>query len=160
MDFLQALPLTMCVTKPVLAAGTTTTVSTTNAITGCLRGKAVTKTALSNTATPTTDATTGAAFTGITANQGTIVVLAIDASGNLKASQGTVQALDSAGAFIQAPQFPMVPDTVIPFGYIVLKGGSTLVGTWTFGSSNLSSVTGMTYTFVDIMTLPDRPQVS
>jgi hypothetical protein len=160
MDFLQATPLTMCVTKPVLAAGTTSTVSTTNAITGCIRGKSVTKTALSNTATPTTDATTGAAFPSISANQGTIVLLGIDASGNLKASQGTIQALDVAGAFIQAPQFPMVPDTVLPFSYIVLKGGSTLSGTWTFGTNNLSSVTGMTYSFVDIMTLPDRPQVS
>jgi hypothetical protein len=47
-----------------------------------------------------------------------------------------------------------------PIGYIVLKAGSTLSGTFTFGSSNLSGVTGMTYTFVDVIGLPDRPQIS
>jgi hypothetical protein len=41
-----------------------------------------------------------------------------------------------------------------------LKAGSTLSGTWTFGTNNLSGVTGMTYTFVSVSTLPDRPQVS
>lgn len=161
MDFLQQQSLTGCLSKVTLAAGTTTTISNTGTTTFAIKGKAYTKAALSNAATPTTDAATGAAFTGITANQGTVVVIGLDSGGNVKAMQGTVTALDSAGAFITAPQMPYVPDTVCPIGYIVLKGGSTLVGTWTFGSSNLSSVTGMTYTFVDVaLGLPERPQIS
>jgi hypothetical protein len=152
-------PKTMSVSVPVLAAGTTTTVSTTNAINYCIEGKAFNKAALSNTATPTTDFATGAAFVGITKNQGTVVVLGLDSGATLRAAQGQVQALDAAGRFINAAMFPTIPGTMCPFGYIVLKAGNSLSGTWTFGSSNLSGVSGMTYTFVDIMTLPSRPQV-
>jgi hypothetical protein len=161
MDYLSQAPVTLTTTYAGLSAGTTTTISTANTIQYCLRGKAISpKTAITNGATPTTDAATGLAFPPISANQGTIVVLGLDASGNVKAMQGAIQALDSSGAFILAPQFPNIPDTVCPFGYIVLKGGSTLSGTWTFGTNNLSSVTGMTYTFVSVMGLPDRPQTS
>lgn|SRR5574340_35607 len=152
--------LTMCTMKAAIAAGTTTTLSTTGTTLYCIRGKAYSKGAITNAATPTTDAATGSAFTGITAGYGTVVVVGFDKDGNLKACQGSVEALDSSGAFVRAPQFPTPPLTMCPIGYIVLKGGSTLVGTWTFGSSNLSSVTGMTYAFVDIMTMPDRPQIS
>jgi hypothetical protein len=160
MDNLALLPMTFCASKVALAAGTTTTVSTTGTTTYCIHGKAYTKTAITNGATPTADAATGNAFTGITANQGTVVVVGLDASGAIKACQGAVQALDVDGNFVLAPQMPTLPDTMCPIGYIVLKGGSTLVGTWTFGSSNLSSVTGMTYTFVDLMSMPARPKVA
>lgn len=160
MDSLQVLPLTLCLSKVTLAAGTTTTISTTGTTTFAIGGKAFTKAAITNGATPTTDAATGAAFIGITANQGTVIVIGLDATGAIKAVQGTVQALDVSGAFIVAPQMGSVPDTVCPVGYVVLKGGATLVGTFTFGSSNLSGVTGMTYLFVDVITLPHRPQVS
>lgn len=152
--------LTMCVSKAAIAAGTTTTLSTTGTTLYCIRGKAYSKAALTNAATPTTDAATGSAFTGIQANEGTVILVGYDKDGNLKACQGSVEDLDSSGAFIRAPQLPIPPTTMCPIGYIVLKAGSTLVGTWTFGSSNLSSVTGMTYTFVDLMTMPDRPQIS
>jgi hypothetical protein len=160
MDALAQIPLTMTLMKCALAAGTTTTISSTGTIHYLIKGIAYTKAALSNTATPTTDATTGSAFTGFTANNGTVVVIGLDSSGNVKASQGPIQALDVDGNFIVAPQFPAIPDTICPIGYIVLKGGSTLSGTFTFGSSNLSGVTGMTYTFDSVGTLPDRPKVS
>ena len=153
--------ITQVTTFAGLSAGTTTTISTANTIQYCLRGKAISpKTAITNGATPTTDAATGLAFTPLSANQGTVILLGLDASGNLKACQGSVQALDSSGAFILAPQFPNAPDTVAIFGYIVLKAGATLSGTWTFGSSNLSGVTGMTYAFTNLMGLPDRPQIA
>lgn len=148
------------VTKAGLAAGTTTTSTITNATTYCIDGKAYTKAAASNAATPTTDATTAAAFVGFTANNGTVVVYGLDASGNIKCSQGPIQALDVAGNFVLAPQFPAIPAAMCPIGYLVLKGGATLSGTFTFGSSNLSGVTGMTYTFVDCLVLPSRPQVA
>ena len=160
MDNLQVLPLTLCLSKVALAAGTTTTISTTGTTVYAINGKAYSKAAITNGATPTTDAATGAAFPSISANQGTVVVVGLDASGNVKACQGTIQALDVSGNFILAPQMPVMPDNLCPIGYIVLKGGSTLASPWTFGSSNLSSVTGMTYTFVDLVSMPARPQVS
>lgn len=160
MDALQQIPVTMALFSCTLAAGTTTTISTTGSTHYAIKGKGYIKTAITNGATPTTDATTGAAFVALSANQGTVVVIGFDSSGNVKASQGAVQALDAAGNFVVAPQFPAIPDTICPVGYIVLKGGSTLSGTFTFGTNNLSGVTGMTYTFVSVITLPDRPQVA
>lgn len=160
MDQLSQIALTMCLSKAALAAGTTTTISTTGTKTYTIQGKAHTKTAITNGATPTTDAATGAAFPAISANQGTVVVIGLDASGAIKACQGTTQALDVGGLFIQAPLMPNVPDTMCPIGYIILKGGATLSGTWTFGTNNLSGVTGMTYTFVDVTMLPMRPQIA
>jgi hypothetical protein len=160
MDFLQAIPITQCMSKVALAAGTTTTISTTGTTVFAIRGKAYSKTAITNGATPTTDATTGLAFPSLTANNGCVVVIGLDSAGNIKASQGGIIGLDVAGLFISAPQFPMVPDTMCPIGYIVLKAGSTLASTWTFGTNNLSSVTGMSYAFVDVIGFPDRPQVS
>lgn len=161
MDFLAQQALTGSLSKVTLAAGTTTTISTTGTTAYAISGKAYSKAAITNGATPTTDATTGAAFPAISANQGTVVVVGLDSAGNVKACQGAIQALDAAGSFITAPQFPSIPDTVCPVGYIVLKGGATLSGTFTFGSSNLSGVSGMTYTFTDVaLGMPARPQVS
>lgn len=161
MDNLQTIPGTFCTQKVTLAAGTTTTLSNTGTTHYCIKGKAYSKAAMSNTATPTTDANTGSAFNAVVTNYGSIFVVGFDKDGNLKAAQGSIEALDSAGAFINAPQFPVVPDTMCPVGYIVIKAGSTASAAgWVFGTSNMSSVTGITYTFVDIMTLPSRPQIS
>lgn len=160
MDILQQNPLTMTTTKAGAAAGTTTTLTTANTVLYAIKGKAFTKAGASNAATPTTDATTGAAYVAVPVNYGCAYVLGYDAAGTLKVSQGGLQALDSSGNFIVAPQMPMVPDTVAPFAYLVTKVGSTGAA-WTFGSSNLAGPpTGVTHTFVDVMTLPDRPQVS
>lgn len=159
MDALQQIPLTMCTVKAGIAAGTTTTLSTTGTTLFSIKGKAYSKAALTNQATPTTDAVSGAAFAGVAANKGCIFTGGFDSGGNLKVAQGTIVDLDSSGAFIQAPQFAAHPDTMCPIGYIVIKCGST-ASTWTFGSSNLSGATGVTYTFVDVMTMPDRPQIS
>ena len=165
MDNLAFPSLTACLTNVALAAGTTTTVSTPGSPAGstvfAIKSKAFTKAALANGATPTTDATTGVAFPGVAANQGTVIVLGFDNAGNLKASQGPIQALDSAGAFVLSPQFPVLPDTICPIGYIVIKAGATAVGSWVFGTNNLSGVTGLVYTFVSCaLGMPDRPQNS
>ena len=160
MDNLQQIPLTMCLSKVTLAAGTTTTISTTGTTTFSLKGDALTKTAITNGATPTTDFTTGLAFRPIVLNQGTVVVIGFDSTGAVKACQGGIEPLTVAGTFVNAPQFPGIPDTMCPIGYIVLRGGATLASTWTFGTNNLSAVTGMTYTFHDVCTLPARPQVA
>ena len=160
MDTLQQTPQTECLSYAGLSAGTTTTYTTANAVTFAIGGIMYNKTAATNAATPTTDATTGNAFLPVSANQGSVFVFGYDKSGNIKVSQGQVLALDVAGNFLIAPQFPAIPDTVCPFGYLVFKGASNLSGTWTFGSSNLSGVTGATYSFGNLCTLPGRPDVA
>lgn len=148
--------------RATLAAGTTTTLSNTGTMAYTIRGKDYSVSAWSNTATPTTDIVTGAAFDGVKANKGSVFVVGLNAAGAMKAAQGTITDLDSAGAFKLAPQFPGLPTDFAPVGYIVIKAGSTANNTtgWVFGTNNMSSVTGITYTFVDSSILPDRPQVS
>lgn len=162
MDTLQSTPVTQCMSKVTLAAGTTTTLSNTGTTTYAIRGKAYTKAAMTNAATPTTDAATGAAFTGVLANYGCVFLVGFNAAGSLLAVQGSITPLDTTGAFINAPQMGEPPTDFCPIGYIVIKAGSTANATtgWIFGSSNMSSVTGITYTFVDLCGLPDRPQIS
>lgn len=183
MDIQAAIPVTMALSKVTLAAGTTTTISTTGTTIYAIKGKAYSKAALTNQATPTTDFATGLAFTPIpiplsspnlpsvpngAAGYGCVFTVGFDTGGNLKVVQGQITALDINGAFITAPQFgamggPGVDSSTTdfcPIGYIIIKLGSTAVATWTFGTNNLSSVTGVTYTFVDVITLPDRPQVA
>lgn len=161
MDNLQTIPLTLALGKATLAAGTTSTLSSTGALAYAIRGKAYSRAALSNTATPTTDANTGIAFLPVVTNKGSVFVIGYNAAGGLVAAQGSIEALDSSGNFIYAPQFPVVPDTMCPIGYEIIKAGSTAsAGGWVFGTSNQASVTGITYTLVDVVTLPERPQVS
>lgn len=162
MDFQQLQPITMCMSKVTLAAGTTTTLSNTGTTTYAIRSKAYTKAAMTNAATPTTDAATGAAFLGVKANKGSVFLVGFTAAGALAAVQGTITDLDATGAFINAPTFGAVPLDFCPVGYIVIKAGSTADNTtgWIFGTSNMSGVTGITYTFVDVVGMPDRPQIS
>jgi hypothetical protein len=186
MDQLAQNPLTLCLSKVALAAGTTTTLSTTGTTIFAIQGKAYSKTAITNGATPTTDWATGLPFVPIpvplsspnlpgvpnnAAGYGCVYTVGFDHSGNIKVIQGQIAALDSAGNFITAPQFgglgnapgsttPPVYNDFCAIGYIIVKLGSTAVATWTFGSSNLSGVTGASYIFQDLITLPGRPQTS
>jgi len=161
MDQLQAIPLTLALGKAVLAAGSTSTLSSTGTLPFAIRGKAYSHAALSNTATPTTDANTGLAFVPVVTNKGSVFVIGYNAAGDLKCAQGSIEALDASGAFINAPQFPVLPDNFCPIGYEVIKAGATASAAgWIFGTSNQAAVTGITYTLVDVVGLPDRPQVS
>ncbi len=160
MDYQAQVPITMAANKAGLAAGTTTTLTSANQVDYSIKGKAYRKAAATNEATPTTDANSGSTFTAVGVSKGSVFTICRDSSGNLKVVQGTIVDLDSSGAFIQAPQFGPVPDTLCPYGYIVVKVGST-GSAWTFGASNLAGPpTGVTFAFVDCFTLPDRPQVS
>jgi len=85
-------------------------------------------------------------------------VLGLDSGGNIKAMQGPIITLDAAGNFQSAAEFPVVPDTIAAFAYIVCKNGST-GSAWTFGTSNWNA-TGMTATPVSIFGLPARPVTS
>ncbi len=183
MDYQSSVPATFCMSKNALAAGTTTTLTTvpvgaTGQLTVyAIKGKIYNKAALTNAATPTVDYVTGLAFKPIpipnTApnlglGYGCVFTVGLNAAGTLKVTQGTIEALDVSGNFINAPQFggagPAGSDKTdndfCPIGYIIVQLGATAVATWTFGTNNLSGVTGVTYTFVDVCTLPDRPQVS
>lgn len=142
MDFQQAQPYNICLSKVTLAAGTTTTLSNTGTITYGIRGKAYTKSAMTNAATPTTDYATGKAFVPVLANQGCVFLVGLDHSGNLKAVQGTVTGLDVSGNFVVAPQFGGAPLDFCPIGYIVIQAGSTANNTtgWIFGTSNMSKI--------------------
>lgn len=160
MDNLASLPATICLVKSGLVAGTTTTFSTVGTTVYGIRGRAYSVAAATNGATPTLDANSGVAFLPVSANQGSVFIFGYNAAGATKVAQGQVQALDSAGLFINSPQFPVLPDDFCPIGYVVIKAGSTAVGTWVMGVNNLSGVTGLTYTFGSLVTLTDRPIVS
>jgi hypothetical protein len=87
------------------------------------------------------------------------VVFCLDSADAVKIVAGEVVALDAGGAFLDAPEFPNVPDTLCPMGYVIVKGGATLSGTFTVGSSNWNT-TGMTYVVTDVFGMPDRPQTA
>jgi len=178
MDNLQFAPVTQCMTKAGLAAGSTTTLTqtlaggaTTNII--AIRGKMYSVAALSNTATPTVDYATGKPFLPVLANQGCVFMVGFDHSGNLRVIQGQVANLDTVtvpGNFLTAPQFGAMGPSgsgstdqdFCPIGYEVIQAGATANNTtgWVFGTSNQSGVTGVTYTFDDVCGIVDRPQVS
>ena len=169
LDFSNA---TVCLSKSVTtASGAATTLGGTNRIDYSIGGILYTKAAFSSTATPTSDYLKGTTFASVplAINTGSVFVIALDSSSNLKCAQGTVEALDSAGNFINAPQFPEMPTEsasfhggstgpVCPVCYIMVKNGAT-GSAWTFGTSNWNA-TGATVTVKDIMALPGRPQVA
>ena len=160
MDNLQSVPGTFAATKAGLAAGTTTTTTTANTSNYCIKGKAYTAAGAANAATPTTDSNTGAAFVPVGLNKASVFVIGLDVNGALKAVQGSIVDYNDDGTFVKgiAPQFPAIPDGFCPIGYELVKVSST-GSAWTFGSSNQAAQTGITKVFVDLMTMPDRPQV-
>lgn len=143
--------------KATLAAGTTTTISTTGTLPYAIQGQVYTRTALTNSATPTVDNETGKAFVPLSADQCCIFVFSLDAAGAVKVAQGPISKLSDVVGKLAAVAFPGTDDLVTPFGYLYAQAGSTLVGTWTFGTNNLSGVTGMTYTFRDLCLTPAQP---
>lgn len=159
MDKLAMTPITMATSKAGLAVGTTTTTTIANTTLYSIGGKAYSKAAASNAATPTTDYNTGAAFTAIGLNQAGVFVIGLDSSGNIKVMQGETVEYSDAGEFDHAPAFPSIPDDVCPIGYELVKVIST-GSAWTMGVSNQASQTGITKVLVDVFTLPARPQVS
>lgn len=154
-----------CTTSGLLTAtGAETVYDTTVTIAFSVEGKGLTKTAVTDGATPTTDYNTGAAFTVLTGagsslgGEGCIFVWALNASGTVKVMQGAKQDLDASGNFLIAPQFPPIPSDVTPFAYSVSKyyGVST---TFLFGTDNWNE-SGHSHAIVNVHTLPRRPQVS
>lgn len=160
--------LNFCTSKAALAAGTTTTFSTTGATLYCIKGKAYSTAAGTNAATPTTDAVTGDAFNAVGANKGCVFVLCYDgdstAANAINVIQSEIVDLDGAadGANAQftegVPDFPYIPDTLTPIGYLITRVGAS-GSAWTFGSSNLAGPpSNVKHDFVDVMVLPSTPQ--
>jgi len=144
----------------VLAAGTTTTFSTTNIVAGCIGGKSIVAyAAKTNTASPTTDVNTGAAFTAIPVGSCSVFVWGINAAGALKVAQGATEVLDANGGFVIAPSFPELPTDFCPFAYQLVRVGSTGAA-WTFGTSTQAPLPGVTHARISISVLPDKPQTS
>lgn len=145
--------------KPGLVAGTTTTHTITTAFTYVINGKSYSKGAGSNTATPTVDVVTGAAFKGLVANQACLFVFCLNAAGTISVAQGAIvdnREIGAVGGSVGAP-IPNLPDTLCPIATLLAQAGPTTVGTWLFGTNNLSGVTGLTYTFQDVFSLPVQP---
>lgn len=166
MEQLNFRGLNFCVSKAALAAGTTTTFSTTGATLYCIDGKAKSTAAGSNAATPTTDANTGAAFVPIPANKASLFVFCYDgdstAANAINVIQGDIVDLDGAANGANAVlgknlDFPHIPSTLTPIGYLITRVGAS-GSAWTFGSSNLAGPpSNVKHDFVDVMVLPDSP---
>ena len=165
MDALNLRGLTMGTIKTGLVKGTTSTYTTTVTAAGMINGKYVTGlTAQTNAATPTTDASTGAAFVALGDNQCTVLVIGQKASNAIQMAQGSIEATEvgvttTAGAFLNAPQFPALPDDFMVFGYAIVRTAPS-ASAWTAGTSAWDA-TGVTVTeFVQCGVLPSRPQTS
>lgn len=147
----------ICLNKVTLAglSGAATTFSTTGTTTFAIGGAAYTKTAISSGATPTTDANTGAAFTPLQTGKKCMFVFGLDASGNTKVAQGPIVNTSDVSNGAAAVQFPEIPDTMCPIGYVEVSHANATA--WTFGTSNWNA-TGVTIgTPVDVILLPTSP---
>lgn len=147
-----------------LAAGTTTTYTTTATTAHVIDGKyGTTLAAQTNTASPTTDVNTGAAFVAQAANEACVYVWGVNAAGAIKVAQGSIEDTEvgvttTAGAFKTAPQFPALPDDFCPIGYCVVRTSPT-GSAFTFGSTAWAA-SGITTTFKNVAVLPSRPQTA
>ena len=146
-------------------AGTTSTFTTTAAAAGLINGKFVTALGIStNLATPTTDATTGKAFVGLTPNQTCAIVFGQNAAGSLRMCQGPaisteVGVTTTVGAFINAPQFPGLAEDFMPIAYTIVRTAPS-AATFTPGTSSWTASGVSATTFKRIGQLPDRPQIA
>jgi hypothetical protein len=147
-----------------VAAGTTSTITTTAATNAAINGLFATPLALAaNQASPTTDAATGAAFKALTPNQATALVIGTNTAGALRVVQGSIEKTQvgvttTVGAFDVLPQFPTLPDDFVPLAYALVRTAPS-AATWTPGSSSWAA-SGVTATFRNVSTLPERPQAS
>ena len=151
-----------------LTAGTTNTFTTTVDIHYSLRGRAASAAAISNAAPPTTDYNTGQPFIPVGPNEACVFVFSVDGTGTLdiatRVMQGSIVELDgstngaSANYVNALSQFPTIQDTVVPYGWVVVKVGAG-ASPWTFGVSNFAGPpTNTSITFTSGSVIPDRPR--
>lgn len=165
MDNLNLRGATINLSNAGLAAGTTNTTLTTATTAHVIAGNfGTTLAAQSNTSTtPTTDINTGATFIALAVSQACVFVWGVNAAGAMKVAQGSIKATQTgvtttAGAFIETPDFPTLPSDFCPIGYSVHRTSPT--GTaFAFGTTSWAA-SGITSTFKNVCTLPDRPQTT
>lgn len=167
MQQLDAAGITCNFGLPGLTNGTTTTYTIGANFVHAIKGKTNTKGSGSNTATPTTDGNTGAAFVAVpagssTACYGCVFVWGVNLSDTVTVYQGTITettiAADGANtSFKVNPQFPSIPADVCPFAYTVVRVGSS-GSAFTMGSTSLASGSNIYVAHQDIAQLPDRLQ--
>lgn len=146
----------------VLGTGSsyTTTVTTECVIDGVF---GTTLGAQTNTASPTTDAATGSAFTALTPNQATVLVWGVTLAGAIQLAQGSIEATETGvtttvGAFLKAPQFPDLPDDFCPIAYNLVRTAPS-AATWTPGTSSWTA-SGVTCSVAkQLSVLPARPRI-
>ena len=170
MDTLQQTPITASLQHMGCVAGSTNTWSNTVASQCVIRGKFIaTQVGVNNAAsiTPTLDSNTGVAFVAITTDKCAAIVFGADSTGGattIRAVQGPLMdtyagVTTTVGAFKGAPQFPSIPDDFCPIAYTVVRVAPT-GATFTLGSTQWAASGISCATFVNVATLPDRPQVS
>lgn len=122
-----------------------------------IKGLAYAKAQVSGGATPTTDIVTGAAFVPLLASQVCVFVFCFDAAGSvLRVAQGKVFSwLDTSARSVATP-FPVLPDTLCPFAYAVVKNGTT-GSSWVFGTGNWNATGIVIDTPVNVQMLPSAP---
>lgn len=164
--------LTLNHVSAAFVLGTTSTYTTTVATSASIGGKFCTSLgAQTNTASPTTDAATGVVFPSLPAGstdtsngRATVVVAGINAAGAIKYCQGSIVktahgVTTTAGAFMDAPQFPALPDDFVPLAYFLVRN-SPSAAAFTLGSTSWTASGITCSTPVNISTLPDRPQTA
>lgn len=165
MDELNLRGLTMGTIKSGLVKGTGLSYTTTVITAGMINGKYVTGlTAQTNAALPTTDSSTGAAFVPLSDNQATVLVVGQKAANTIQMCQGSIEptvtgVTTTAGAFINAPQFPRLPDDFMVLGYALVRTAPS-ADAWTAGTSEWAATGVTTSEFVQCGVLPSRPQIS
>ncbi len=144
--------------------GTTSTYTTTATTVAVIDGVFGTGlTAQTNTASPTTDAATGAAFIAMGDNKATVLVWGVTLAGAIALCQGSIEDTEvgvttTAGAFIKAPQFPNLPDDFCPIAYNLVRTAPS-ASDFTPGTSSWTA-TGVTCsTAKNISVLPSRPRI-
>lgn len=159
------LAMTISLVNVVASAGTTSTLTTTTNSAGMINGKWVTAYAsANNAATPTTDANTGVVFPSLQPNQCCAIVFGQNTAGTLKMAQGAiigtiVGVTTTVGGFLDAPQFPGLPDDFMVFAYTLVRTAPSAAA-WTAGASSWTASGVSATTFTNCGQLPSRPQVA
>lgn len=163
MDQLSVGTINQATTSGLLTTtGAETLWDTTVAVGFTIGGKMYSKAASANQATPTSDHTTGAAFTTLvggnsvanTPGEGAVVVWGFQSDGTVKCMMGGKEKLDMDDNFVYAPNWPAIKGDVCPFAYTVFKAGATAAVSVIFGTTNWSAAGVST---VNVNRLPDRP---
>ena len=158
-------PNTMGLNRTGLILGTTSTYTTTVTVQGVINSKHVTGlTAQTNTATPITDAVTGVSFVAMIDDRATVLVFGQTLAGAIQMAQGSVVATvigvtTTAGAFISAPQFPLIPDDFMVLGYCLVRTAPSAAD-FTAGTSSWTATGITTSQIIQCAALPNRPQTS